>query len=506
MKSGNDETGKVRFARLNINTRSGGLSFHRKAAALGSRRGAQSVVSNERRKRASTLSRLRAGIMPAGRRHPGRGAAQAATRLPGGTRRGRLARLAKRGAGGRVSSLTAAARDDDRDMNERIGDRSKQFMQTTGSGILRNSVKAGGKTTIRTTRWAAGTAVRTVRQSSKTAGKATGAAARTAATITRNVVATVTRAAATIGAAVGSMSLPIIMAVVAFMAVVAVVTALFSWLPGAANDQNTETSSANYALADDYPYKGHYNDGTSPLGYEYDNCTDFAAWRVNRDAGVSKAPWKYRWAQLTPLGGNGGQWGMNGNLPGWTTTTTPSPGDLISIPAGVAVLGASGGPYGHVGYIAQVDNGTVTIENYGGGKYFLTNPTTSQLAAYLKARQAVIKHNPLGRASSGTTGGTGTDAKSYAKSVLNDEGQYNCLVQLWDHESGWRVNAENASSGAYGIPQSLPGSKMASAGADWKTNGVTQVKWGLSYIRSRPDYGTPCAAWSKWQSRSPHWY
>lgn len=505
MKSGNDETGKVRFARLNINTRSGGLSFHRKAAALGSHRGAQSVVSNERRKRASKLGRLRAGVIPSARR-PRRRQEEGVSRGAGGTRRGRLSRLARRGTRGQASSLTAITRDDDRDMNERIGDKSKQVMQTTGGGILRNSVKGGTKATIRTTRWAARTSARTAPNSARTARKAAGASVRTATALTRQTISMATRAAASIGAAVGSMSLPIIMAVVAFMAVVAVVTALFSWLPGAANDQNTDTSSANYALADDYPYKGHYNDGTSPLGYEYGNCTDFAAWRVNRDAGVSQAPWKYQWAQLTPLGGNGGQWGLSGNLPGWTTTTTPSPGDLISIPAGMAVLGASAGPYGHVGYIAQVDNGTVTIENYGGGKYFLTTPTTSQLAAYLKAGQAVIKHNPLGRASSGTAGGTGTDAKSYAKSVLNDEGQYNCLVQLWDHESGWRVDAKNPSSGAYGIPQALPGSKMASAGADWKTNGVTQVKWGLSYIRSRPDYGTPCAAWSKWQSRSPHWY
>jgi surface antigen len=302
------------------------------------------------------------------------------------------------------------------------------------------------------------------------------------------------------------MSVPLIMGIVILMAVITLITSLFSWLPGAANDQNTQTSSANYPITDDYPYKGHYNDGTSPLGYEYGNCTDFVAWRVNRDAGVTAAPWKYKWAQLTPLGGNGGQWGLSGNLPGWNVTTTPSAGDIISIPAGVAILGASGGQYGHVGYIAQVSDGTVLIENYGGGKYFQTNPTTSQLAAYVKAGQAVIKHNPLGRTSSGSAGGTGTDAKSYAKSALNDDTQYNCLVQLWEHESGWRVDAENASSGAYGIPQSLPGSKMAAAGSDWKTNGVTQVKWGLSYISSRPDYKNPCGAWTKWQSRSPHWY
>ena len=84
--------------------------------------------------------------------------------------------------------------------------------------------------------------------------------------------------------------------------------------------------------------------------------------------------------------------------------------------------------------------------------------------------------------------------------------QWNSLYQLWQHESGWRWNADNPSSSAYGIPQALPGSKMASAGADWKTNPATQIKWGLNYIAARPDYGSPAKAWSAWQSRSPHWY
>ena len=79
--------------------------------------------------------------------------------------------------------------------------------------------------------------------------------------------------------------------------------------------------------------------------------------------------------------------------------------------------------------------------------------------------------------------------------------QFSCLVQLWNHESGWRVNAANP-SGAYGIPQALPGSKMASAGADWQTNPATQITWGLNYIAGR--YSTPCGAWSHWQSS--HWY
>jgi hypothetical protein len=80
--------------------------------------------------------------------------------------------------------------------------------------------------------------------------------------------------------------------------------------------------------------------------------------------------------------------------------------------------------------------------------------------------------------------------------------QYACLVALWNKESGWRVNAFNAGSGAYGIPQALPGSKMGSAGADWETNPATQITWGLGYIGGR--YGTPCGAWD--HSTRTGWY
>jgi hypothetical protein len=79
--------------------------------------------------------------------------------------------------------------------------------------------------------------------------------------------------------------------------------------------------------------------------------------------------------------------------------------------------------------------------------------------------------------------------------------QYPCLYQMWMRESGWSVTAANA-SGAYGIPQALPGSKMSTAGPDWQTNATTQIKWGLGYIRDR--YGTPCGAWSFWQANG--WY
>ncbi|MFF9641224.1 aggregation-promoting factor C-terminal-like domain-containing protein [Kitasatospora aureofaciens] len=81
-------------------------------------------------------------------------------------------------------------------------------------------------------------------------------------------------------------------------------------------------------------------------------------------------------------------------------------------------------------------------------------------------------------------------------------GQFGCLDQIYIHESGWKVYATNPSSGAYGIPQSLPGDKMVGAGSDWQTNPATQIQWGLDYIKGR--YGDPCSAWSFWQAHN--WY
>ncbi|AUY52877.1 transglycosylase SLT domain-containing protein [Streptomyces sp. CB01881] len=81
-------------------------------------------------------------------------------------------------------------------------------------------------------------------------------------------------------------------------------------------------------------------------------------------------------------------------------------------------------------------------------------------------------------------------------------GQLQCFSNIVSHESTWNPLAVNASSGAYGLVQALPGSKMASAGSDWRTNPATQIKWGLDYMNSR--YGSPCAAWSFWQAH--HWY
>jgi hypothetical protein len=93
-------------------------------------------------------------------------------------------------------------------------------------------------------------------------------------------------------------------------------------------------------------------------------------------------------------------------------------------------------------------------------------------------------------------------AQSIAHRMIPNAAQYNAFSKIVEHESGWNIGATNASSGAYGLVQALPGSKMASAGSDWKTNPATQIKWGLDYMNSR--YGSPVGAWNFWQTH--HWY
>ncbi|TXS56697.1 transglycosylase SLT domain-containing protein [Streptomyces sp. t39] len=96
---------------------------------------------------------------------------------------------------------------------------------------------------------------------------------------------------------------------------------------------------------------------------------------------------------------------------------------------------------------------------------------------------------------------TVAEVKAIARQMVPAD-QFQCFSNIVNHESTWNYRAQNPSSGAYGLVQALPGSKMASAGADWQTNPATQIKWGLNYMDSR--YGSPCGAWSFWQAN--HWY
>jgi hypothetical protein len=132
------------------------------------------------------------------------------------------------------------------------------------------------------------------------------------------------------------------------------------------------------------------------------------------------------------------------------------------------------------------------------GHYTVTEKPTTSIASTAGSTPAVSGAPAAPVPSPGS-------AKAVALAILQSKGmgndQYSCLVSLWDRESGWRVNAANP-SGAYGIPQALPGSKMASAGPNWQTNAKTQILWGLGYISAR--YGNPCGAWA--HSQSTGWY
>jgi hypothetical protein len=126
-------------------------------------------------------------------------------------------------------------------------------------------------------------------------------------------------------------------------------------------------------------------------------------------------------------------------------------------------------------------------------------------AAQQQAQQAQQQQTQPSQVTSAPPVPTGS-AQQVAMGMLGSYGwsssQFSCLNSLWNEESGWNVYATNPSSGAYGIPQALPGSKMASAGPDWQTDAATQIRWGLTYIKSL--YGSPCGAWA--HEEADGWY
>lgn len=129
-----------------------------------------------------------------------------------------------------------------------------------------------------------------------------------------------------------------------------------------------------------------------------------------------------------------------------------------------------------------------------------TSPARSRPVVHRTVRRAPAHTSRAYTRKPISTPSTGSP-RAYARSVLS-AGQYSCLSSVVERESGWNVYATNPSSGAYGLGQALPGSKMASYGSDWRTNGVTQIRWVIHYMNSR--YGSPCDAWSFWQRA--HWY
>jgi hypothetical protein len=123
-------------------------------------------------------------------------------------------------------------------------------------------------------------------------------------------------------------------------------------------------------------------------------------------------------------------------------------------------------------------------------------------AAAAAAQQQAAEQQAQPSQSSQAAPAPSGSAQQIAMGMLGSYGwsssQFSCLDSLWNLESGWNVYASNPSSGAYGIPQALPGSKMASAGSDWQSDAATQIRWGLGYIQAM--YGSPCGAWAHEQA------
>lgn len=113
-----------------------------------------------------------------------------------------------------------------------------------------------------------------------------------------------------------------------------------------------------------------------------------------------------------------------------------------------------------------------------------------------------VQQQPISSVTAAVSGNPRDIAQTMASSRGWVGDQWLCLDRLWMHESKYETTVRNRYSGAYGIPQALPASKMATAGADWRTNPVTQIEWGLDYISGR--YGTPCGAWSYWLRHSSY--
>ena len=194
---------------------------------------------------------------------------------------------------------------------------------------------------------------------------------------------------------------------------------------------------------------------------------------------------------------------------------------LASAAAVIAVPALTGGGVANAQLVAHVSPAQQIASNPdltgpGGEPVYQPTPVAKLIATPVAT--LIAKPKPVGsatttnsseRASRSTTrrslpsssSGSPTEIAQSMLAARGWSGQFSCLNSLWSKESGWRVSASNP-SGAYGIPQALPGSKMASAGSDWQTNPATQITWGLNYISST--YGSPCAAWS--HSQSNNWY
>ena len=216
-------------------------------------------------------------------------------------------------------------------------------------------------------------------------------------------------------------------------------------------------------------------------------CADFIDWLALRTKNRSAVPWTASAPGMANAFGSKYRAGTAGAMPGDIVFFGPSK-------AGIYHVGLASGPGGAGSIPTIAGNSSNMVRAYTG----------TGIAGY--AHPNYPHPGTAGSVPGSLVHASAASAKAWARQNLGTygwgQGQFGPLERLWTRESNWRWNALNRSSGAYGIPQSLPGSKMASAGRDWRDNAGTQVKWGLGYIKGR--YNSPAGAWA--HSQATGWY
>lgn len=275
-----------------------------------------------------------------------------------------------------------------------------------------------------------------------------------------------------------------------------------------------------------YPWATWAGDFPNPTG------TPVRAWASGRVAAVKN--WNYSYGRHVRINHPGnkqtlyahllrsivsvGQAIGRGNVLGYVDSTGNSTGPHLhfELKGGQGVLGGKNGAgalaplISAAKYIAMVASSLGKLKGIGGGQFGQMAAAAARLIGSKvkdKITSLVSSFNSANAGSSGSgfTSVSGGSNRAIGKRMMLQRwpaSQWPALNSLWTKESGWRTTARNPSSGAYGIPQSLPASKMASAGSDWRTNPATQIKWGLGYISQR--YGNPIAAWR--HSQRTNWY
>ena len=293
---------------------------------------------------------------------------------------------------------------------------------------------------------------------------------------------------------------------------------------GSALDCNGD--KVNLRPADDYYYRangGHppirtsMGDGVSPLGYYYRNCTDYVAWKLVMDEGNTD-PYYIAGKYTSADGKDFATTLLNHGWSRVTKATELQHGDVVSLEPNNGQFGADSS-HGHVFYVYynDIDHQLIHSQEYEGQRrwqdgYYRNDLTYdfNGLQSILDSGGAIAAHDPRNK-SEASCKATKKDIpaeKKYAKEQmkkkwpdLDADEQFDCLDQIFQAESGWDPHAKN-SSGAYGIPQALPGSKM---GEGWEDNWKVQIDWGLNYIATRKSsykptgeeiaYKNPCGAW-----------